>query len=991
MWQMTQPDRPGEHKAGIQAGAGRERWLPGLRAYLIAFAMALLLPALGIGGAVAWQAIQAYRGAFEGRLQDTARALALALDREIGAYEATLAGLAAAPELDEGAGEAALARFRARAHAIAAAMDSWVVVQGPGPDYAMLLHTLAPAAQPLGSGLRLPEPDAPVPRVFRTGRPAVGSLARGLRSGRQVAFVFAPVTRQGRVIRAIGMALDPVRIARLLERHNLPPTAFAVVTDQHDMVVARSRNHARYVGRAAPSWYAAGKVGRTSGFLTGQALEGQPVVLGFATLAAAPGWSIAVSEAAAAYEASWRRPMQALAVGAALALLLGLALALWLGGRLLRPVRALTADAATVTRPGATPPLRAVPMAVAEFETLRRHLGAADATLRLQAAEARAGEARLRTAQAVGQLGVFEYDVARDRFWRSEEQQRLHGLDAGAPQPDLAGYLAQVHPQDRPGFARKIEAAFLGREGVSTVHHVFRFHRFDTGAERWLAVDAEVTERDRATGRALRVNGTTRDITEHQRAVLALAASEERLRLAIEGTGMGSWDLDIASGRLIFSRHVFLMLGRTPPPGGETTLEAWRTHVHPEDLPVLRGAWRQAEQEGSLYHATYRIRRANDGMERWMESYGRFIHAAGATGPRFVGVMFDVTARRQTEERQGLLMREVDHRAKNVLAVVLSVVRLSRNDDPRAFAEAVEGRVAALARTHELLAREKWSGATLRALAEEELAAYRGAAAGRERILLDGPPLRLEASAVQPLSMALHELATNAARHGSLSRPEGQVVLRWRQHEDGMLRLCWSERGGPAILGRPTRQGFGSRLLRTAITGQLDGTAELDWDEGGLRCTIAVPGTLVSLAAEEQAASPDAAPAPGEMPPAAPALQGVRVLVVEDEALIAEDTAQILAALGCTVLGPAATPEAALGLLGREARPDVALLDVNLAGRSSFSVAEKLASQGVPVVFMSGYSDLGDWRGKAAAVLCKPVTPAEIASALHRTVGRMLA
>ncbi|MFC7610897.1 hypothetical protein [Teichococcus aestuarii] len=189
------------------------------------------------------------------------------------------------------------------------------------------------------------------------------------------------------------------------------------------------------------------------------------MVLGFATLAAAPGWSIAVSEAAAAYEASWRRPMQALAVGAALALLLGLALALWLGGRLLRPVRALTADAATVTRPGATPPLRAVPMAVAEFETLRRHLGAADATLRLQAAEARAGEARLRTAQAVGQLGVFEYDVARDRFWRSEEQQRLHGLDAGAPQPDLAGYLAQVHPQDRPGFARKIEAAFLGREG----------------------------------------------------------------------------------------------------------------------------------------------------------------------------------------------------------------------------------------------------------------------------------------------------------------------------------------------------------------------------------------------------------------------------------------------------------------------------------------------------------------------------------------------
>lgn len=502
-------------------------------------------------------------------------------------------------------------------------------------------------------------------------------------------------------------------------------------------------------------------------------------------------------------------------------------------------------------------------------------------------------------------------------------------------------------------------------------------------------MDAEVTERDRATGRALRAHGTTRDITEHQQAVHALAVSEERLRLAIEGTGMGSWDLDIASGRLIFSRHAFLMIGRTPPPGGETTLEAWRAHVHPDDLPLLNNAWRLAEQRGSLYHATYRIRRADDGGERWMESYGRFIHAAGAAGPRFVGVMFDVTARRQAEERQALLMREVDHRAKNVLAVVLSVLRLSRSDDPRAFAEAVEGRVGALARAHELLAREKWRGATLHALAEEELAAYRGSAAGEERIQLDGPPLRLEASAVQPLSMALHELATNAARHGSLSRPGGQVVLRWRQHEDGMLRLQWTEQGGPPILRPPSRQGFGSRLLRTAVSAQLDGTVEFDWDEGGLRCTISLPSALLSPAEDEPAAAPASVP-PEAMPPPASALQGLRVLVVEDEALIAEDTAQILVGLGCTVLGPVATPEAALVLIGQEAaRPDVALLDVNLAGRSSFPVADALAAQGVPVVFMSGYSDLGDWQARAAAMLRKPVTPADIAAVLHRAAGRM--
>ncbi|WP_307138392.1 sensor histidine kinase [Pseudoroseomonas cervicalis] len=198
-------------------------------------------------------------------------------------------------------------------------------------------------------------------------------------------------------------------------------------------------------------------------------------------------------------------------------------------------------------------------------------------------------------------------------------------------------------------------------------------------------------------------------------------------------------------------------------------------------------------------------------------------------------------AKRDSEARQVLLMREVDHRAKNALAVALSLVRLAPRDvPPEHFAATAEGRLAAMARAHALLAERAWEGAPLRELALGEFAAAAPDALPG-RIPLEGPAVLLDAVAVQPLAMLLHELATNARRHGALSRQEGHVLLHWELAADGALRLHWREQGGPALQTAPPRGQFGSRLIRQLAERQLGGRLRAEWRPEGLSLALSLP------------------------------------------------------------------------------------------------------------------------------------------------------
>ena len=192
------------------------------------------------------------------------------------------------------------------------------------------------------------------------------------------------------------------------------------------------------------------------------------------------------------------------------------------------------------------------------------------------------------------------------------------------------------------------------------------------------------------------------------------------------------------------------------------------------------------------------------------------------------------------------MTRELDHRAKNALAVVLAALRLTPATDPRTYAAAVEGRVAALARAHTLLTERHWTGADLHDLVRGELRPVLPPAQAA-RLRIEGPAMLL---AAQPLAIALHELATNAAQHGALSTPGGEVMVGWSVEPDsGALRLIWRETGGPPVAGAPPRLGFGWRVMRASLTEQLGGRLACDWAATGLICEVVLPATRVMAAA----------------------------------------------------------------------------------------------------------------------------------------------
>jgi PAS domain S-box-containing protein len=200
----------------------------------------------------------------------------------------------------------------------------------------------------------------------------------------------------------------------------------------------------------------------------------------------------------------------------------------------------------------------------------------------------------------------------------------------------------------------------------------------------------------------------------------------------------------------------------------------------------------------------------------------------------------EVEERRQTEAARQLLMREVDHRAKNALAVVHAAVRLTRAPDLPSYVRALEGRVSALVRAQTLLANDLWAGADLRGLLQGELAPFVGT---RQSATFDGPRVMLPAGATQPLAMAMHELATNAVKHGALSACGGRVKISWRVEDgsEGQLRLRWAESGGPPVTAPSQRQGFGSRVLKATVSQQLGGRVSFAWEASGLICDIELP------------------------------------------------------------------------------------------------------------------------------------------------------
>lgn len=307
-----------------------------------------------------------------------------------------------------------------------------------------------------------------------------------------------------------------------------------------------------------------------------------------------------------------------------------------------------------------------------------------------------------------------------------------------------------------------------------------------------------------------------------------LRDSEAHLRLALSAAGAGTWSWDIETGAVMWSPENFSLYGLEPsdtPPDPE----ACQRHLHPEDRQ--RAACDVRDAIGGItpeYRSEFRVIHPRRG-ERWLLSIGKVESDAAGKPVRMSGINLDITERKEVEARLRLLAAEVDHRSKNMLAIVQVMLRQTRADDIKDYVRLAQGRVAALARVHAVLAESRWNGAELSRLINDELAPFRREG---DRIAIDGPPVSLGPTAAQSMAIALHELVTNAAKYGALSVPTGQVAVRWRVQADGSLGVEWSESDGP-LVRPPTTRGFGSQVIARSIEQQLQGAVQFLWNPAG--------------------------------------------------------------------------------------------------------------------------------------------------------------
>lgn len=348
----------------------------------------------------------------------------------------------------------------------------------------------------------------------------------------------------------------------------------------------------------------------------------------------------------------------------------------------------------------------------------------------------------------------------------------------------------------------------------------------------------------------------------------------------------------------------------------------------------------------------------------------------------FFALLMDITARKADEERLRLLIGELDHRVRNTLAMILAMITHTeqRPGTKEAFVRDLRERIRALARTQALLTQSRWTGADLKTLVEQELTPH--GAAG-ERFEAQGPDLVLAPKPALSIGLLLHELATNAAKHGALSAPQGRVQVRWRLVGSGaeaFVEIEWREVGGPPV-EPPTRKGFGSDLIERAIAYELGAQTAIAFPESGVVCRLRIPTARALVRSIEPPC-----PAAQAEPASAPARRAGAILVVEDDAFIAFDTLDALRALGHSVIGPCARVAEALALVEREA-PAFALLDVNLGAETRFPVAERLSAMGIPFALITGYDAVAIPAAyEEAPLLQKPATHEEIGALVARFV-----
>lgn len=419
----------------------------------------------------------------------------------------------------------------------------------------------------------------------------------------------------------------------------------------------------------------------------------------------------------------------------------------------------------------------------------------------------------------------------------------IYGIDRSEAlaRDNYRNWMDLILPADRS----HVEAMIARVRAGEQVTFEYRVRRPRDGEIRWLR-DTDFPIND-SSGKIAMLGGVGQDITGIKEAQQRLEQSEERLQSAVQVGKLGLWDWNIPTGKVHWSDEHFRLEGYAV---GEVTpsYEAWAARIHPEDRARTEAALHEAMDTRQEYEYEFRTLHP-DGSVHWLYGRGRFFYDVDGSPLRMVGAITDTTDRREWEDRQNVLVAELQHRTRNLMAVVRAMsnntARSSSNLDE--FQASFHDRLDALARVQGLLSQlGEMDRVTFGDLIRSEINAMDG---GSGRVELDGPDdVRLRSSSVQTLAMALHELATNAVKYGALARDSGRLTIRWSLQYPEVEgkpwpKIDWRESGvemrpeGSA----PQGGGQGRELIERALPYQLGAKTSYEHGPTGIHCVILLP------------------------------------------------------------------------------------------------------------------------------------------------------
>ncbi|MCL4766082.1 MAG: PAS domain S-box protein [Hyphomicrobiaceae bacterium] len=795
----------------IVAGRGRRLGPWTVAEYLTAYGMAVVAPILIFSGLVLHRYIAIENAQLEQQALQTVRALRSDVDRELGGVIVTLEALAASP----GLASADYASFHGHASALVRERSDRHIVLSDAAGQP-LADTRAQWGEPIPvssgqAGAR--------EQVLRTARPYVSDPLPG-----QSEFVVTvPVMHAGQVGGLISLSLDPVRFSELLNSPRLPTGWNAAVVDRRGNIVARSRGYqpgpgAAFAGSASQP--------RSEEEQVGYATEHNGEVLRAQTPSRRSGWLITASVAPSiARPPFWSWGLFAL--GGATLLGASALLALYFGRRLARPIR-MTALAATAFGKGEAMPQ--LGLRLREVDEVLNALRTASAQRRLAEDQLRIAHERMTLALSATDMGMWERDLATNRVTWSEAMYRIFGRSPEEFSGEPDEVLSYVHPDDRVRFRKAHQDAVRGP--VDTFEQEFRILG-PSGAVRWLYRRAFV-RRD-PDGAAISVLGVAIDITGRKEAesvnahLAAIVASSSEAILSVSPDGViATWN---AGAEQTFGCSSSEAVGMS------------LQELFADDGLADHGRIRTAMQAGETVRLES-LCRSRDRHPMEVAIVANPVRSPSQSIAGYSITIRDISARKEHDRHLASVMRELTHRSKNLLAIIQAMARQTalRSDGIADFETRFSGRLQSLSRSHELLISNDWEGALLGDLVAMQRSAF---GARHSRIRASGPDIFLRPEAILNIGLALHELASNAERHGALSTTAGRVELGWtvERRKDGAQRLMivWRERGRQSA-GDLLHRGFGRDILEHVAPTALGAGVVLKGIPDGLLWALDVPG-----------------------------------------------------------------------------------------------------------------------------------------------------